>query len=113
LTERCHAGDKAMSSQFQSAETLSFVFTERRESTRFPKEPGTDFAVIWRNRGDEQLVEVLNESLGGICIVMADVANFPVGAEATLVYHNDVLRGIVRHIQSRDDGMYLVGFECR
>jgi hypothetical protein len=86
---------------------------ERRESSRFAKEPGTDFAVLWRTPGEEALVEVHDESLGGICVVMADAHGYPLGTEATLVYHNDVLQGRVRHIDRRADGMFLVGFECR
>ena len=102
-----------MSPQSKVDDVFPGSLTERRESTRFPKEPGTDFAVVWRTRGDEQLFEVYDESLGGLCVVMADVHNFPLGVEATLVYHKDVLKGTVRHIDLRDDGMYLVGFECR
>jgi hypothetical protein len=101
-----------MSSSSEPHRRYPALLTERRESTRFPKEPGTDFAVVRRNPGDERLVEVYDESLGGICVVMDDASDFAVGTKATLIYHHDELRGTVRHVDPGPDGRYLVGFEC-
>jgi hypothetical protein len=80
-----------------------------RGSTRFRKEPGTDFAVVWQQPGDELLVEVYDESLTGICLVTPDTGRFAVGSEAWLVYHAQTLHGQVRHVTPREDGVVLVG----
>jgi hypothetical protein len=90
-----------------------FLADDLRQSTRFPKEPETDFAVVWQVPGSEFLVEVHDESLTGICLVMADAANFPVGAEAEVVYHATILHGVVRHVTPRGDGTFLVGMETQ
>ncbi|MBI3462805.1 MAG: hypothetical protein HY000_07060 [Planctomycetes bacterium] len=86
---------------------------ERRQETRFPKELGSDSAVVWERSGHEMLVCVHDESLHGICLVMSDVAAFKLGTMATIVYHSEVLYGAVRRITPQPDGTYLVGFECR
>jgi hypothetical protein len=89
-----------------------FDLDDLRQSTRFRKEPGTDFAVIWRQPGAEVLAEVYDESLSGICLVLADASHFPVGAEAELVYHATPLHGEVRHVTPQDNGTCLVGLSC-
>jgi hypothetical protein len=86
---------------------------ERRQSARFPKEPGADSAVVWQQPGREMLVYVHDESLHSICVVITEVSTLKVGATATIVYHSDVLDGTVRRIASQPDGSFLVGFECR
>jgi PilZ domain-containing protein len=86
---------------------------ELRQSTRFRKEPGTDSAVIWLKSGQEQLVDVYDESLGGLCLVIPGAAGFNLGSIATIVYHADVLEGTVRNIRPQADGTFLVGFQCR
>ena len=86
---------------------------ERRQETRFPKEPDIDTATVRGRNGREMLAGVHDESLHGICLVMTDVTGFQVGATAVIVYRSDVLSGVVRHISLRPDGTYLVGFECR
>jgi hypothetical protein len=85
---------------------------ERRESTRFPKEPGTDFAQVCLATGETRLVEVQNESLGGLCVVMSETTGLTVGSRVRLIYHRDVLHGEVRHITQRPDGSFVVGFAC-
>jgi hypothetical protein len=85
---------------------------ERRQSTRFPKERGADSAVIWQHPGREKLVDVYDESLHGICLVLADLETLKIGSKATIVYHSNVLDAIVRRITPQPDGTFLVGFEC-
>ena len=47
---------------------------ERRQATRFPRLPATDFAVVWQTPGEEILAEVHDESLTGLGILLADVS---------------------------------------
>jgi len=86
---------------------------ELRQSTRFRKEPGTDSAIVWQHSGQEQLVDVYDESLGGMCLVLPNAIGFAVGSTATIVYHTDVLEGTVRNVRPQADGTFLVGFQCR
>lgn len=85
---------------------------ERRQATRFPKEPDVDSAVVWQESGDELLVTVHDESLGGICLVMHDVENFAIGAAAIIVYHSEIMEATVRNSRRQPDNTFLVGFEC-
>ena len=90
-----------------------FAFEDLRQSTRFPKEPGTDFAVICWAGGEGVLAEVHDESLTGICLVMAQASGLAVGTLAELVYHDTPLHGEVRHVTPRADGKYFIGLSCR
>lgn len=101
-----------MADQLPTNHRQQAALDEQRQASRFCREPGTDFAVVWQKPGDEMLFEVHDESLTGLCLVMVEVSKFPIGATATLVYHHDFLEGTVRHIAPRPDGRYLVGFEC-
>lgn len=85
---------------------------DERRGTRFHKEPQTDTAVVWQRPGEELLVSVHDESLGGICIVAPADRTFAIGATATIVYHSDVMEAIVRHVDLQADNTSLVGFEC-
>jgi hypothetical protein len=88
------------------------LLDENRQASRFVQEPGTDFAVVWQTTGETLLVEVHDESLTGLGVFMTDVASFPVGAEATIVYHGSVLHGEVKHLEHQPGGAWLVGWEC-
>ena len=90
-----------------------FLLDEHRQASRFPKEPGTDFAAIWQISGEELLAEVHDESLTGLGVIMTDVAQYPVGAEATIVYHGSIMHGEVKHLAPMPGGAWLVGWECR
>ena len=85
---------------------------ERRQSQRFPKEPGMDFAVICEPQRLTMQVEIHDESLGGIAVIVDDGEIFPVGQEVVIQYADERLRGIVRHVQPQDDGRFAVGFQC-
>ena len=86
---------------------------EQRRESRVLIDPGTDYAVVWQQPGDELLYAVHDESLHGLCLVTASAAKFPVGATATIIFHHDCLDAVVRHVDAQADGSYLVGFECR
>jgi len=101
-----------MDSPVRSPKLCDFGVEDLRQSTRFRKEPGTDFAVIWRQPGEELLAEVYDESLTGICLVLADASHYPIGAEADLIYHATTLHGEVRHVTPQDNGTFLVGLSC-
>ncbi len=101
-----------MSGPARPRQVCDFDIEDLRQSTRFRKEPGTDYAVIWRQPGEELLAEVYDESLTGICLVLADASHYPVGAEADLVYHTTTMRGEVRHVTPQDNGTFLVGLSC-
>ena len=89
------------------------LLDERRTSTRMRKDPHTDFAAIWQADDEPLLVEVYDESLGGMCLVLEDIAAYAIDSEIEILYKSTILRGIERHIKSRPDGTHLVGFECR
>ena len=88
------------------------LLDDRRASTRMPKEPDTDFAAIFSEDGEPLLAEVHDESLGGLCLVLEDVATYPIASEAEILYQSTLLCATVRHIEPRCDGKFLVGFEC-
>ena len=86
---------------------------EQRQSTRFLKEPDTEFAVIQVERGLEILAEVRDESLLGLGLLVAELGGLEIGQEVTVVYRREVLDAIVRHATPRPNGTFHVGFECR
>ena len=86
---------------------------ERRMSTRIRKEPDTDFVAVWTEDDQLELLEVHDESLGGLCLVVEDLAQYAIGSEAEFIYHGSLLRATVRHVEARADGTCLVGFECQ
>jgi hypothetical protein len=86
---------------------------ERRTSTRFVTEPDTCFALIRHPRGAEITVEVHDESLGGLGLLLDDIADFDVGQVVEILYLDCQMYGTVCHARPYPDGRYLVGFECR
>jgi hypothetical protein len=89
------------------------ILTDLRQSTRFEREFGVEEVVIWSVPGEERLAYVHDESLGGLGLYLDDVRGLDNGAEVDMVYAGQVLRGCIRHIEPRDEGGYVVGFECR
>lgn len=86
---------------------------DQRAASRFGREPDTDYALVWFQPGEELLLEVQNESLGGLAVATNDPAPYTVGNSLMVVYHGSVLRGEVRHVLPRPDGSYLVGLRCQ
>jgi hypothetical protein len=95
-----------------SAQECGHPLDERREATRFRREEGTDFAVIWREPGEELLVEVHDESLSGLGIVVDSKLGLEVGSKLHVVYAGEYMDGEVRHIQPEED-RYRIGLQCR
>lgn len=85
---------------------------ELRSSSRFTKDPASDYASIWYPEEAATAAEVHNESLGGIALVVGDVSHLAIGGEVGIAHVGLLMRAIVRHIQPRPDGRYVVGFEC-
>ena len=96
-----------------SAPPASAPIEEKRQATRFVKEPDTEFAVIRVERGNEILAEVRDESLFGLGLLVAELGGLEIGQEVTVVYRRETLDAIVRHATPRPNGTFHVGFECR
>ena len=85
---------------------------ERRDSTRFPKDSGMDFATIIHPESCAGHVEVHDDSLGGLGILVSDPATFDLGVRLEMVYAGSHLSGTVRHVTKQPSGDYLVGIDC-
>ena len=97
------------------AENPSFYLPtdERRQATRFNKEPGTDFVVLRMPSGEELAGEVQDESLGGMAVLLDPVQELAVGTEIWISYAGDSLRAVVRHCALLPDGRQRLGLDCR
>jgi len=89
--------------------SLNQMFDERRNSMRFGKESGMDYAAIVAPSNRAGAIEVHDESLGGLGLVITDPGSFAVGDPIEVDYANSLLRGTVRHITPRGDGTYVLG----
>lgn len=85
---------------------------EQRKSTRFAKEPESAYAVVFHPDSQELPAEVYDESLGGISLVLDDVARFAIGQVVKIAYLDGLFKARVRHVEPHDDGRFIVGFEC-
>jgi hypothetical protein len=85
---------------------------ERRQATRFLREPGSDHATLCRSNGERLSVEVYEESLGGLGIVLPASWNYQIGQLLEIIYEQTAMRGVVRHVEPQADGTSLVGLEC-
>ena len=84
---------------------------ERRKSSRFKHDEIEDFAVLfWRE--SRLRVEVLDESLGGICVLVPSAIELPVGLTLDVLYAGQKSRGVVRHVQAGKIGGFVAGIEC-
>ena len=86
---------------------------EMRGSTRFEREEGTDFAVIYRETGEEILVDVHDESLTGLGILVDSDLDLRVGNHVHVIYAHEYLSGNVRHITRQPCGRYIIGLSCQ
>ena len=86
---------------------------ERRQATRFDKEPGTEYVTLIGPSGDEMAGEVQNESLGGMAILLPEGKGLSVGSELRVSYAGDSLQAIVRHLEPLPDGRIRLGIDCR
>ncbi len=85
---------------------------ERRRSTRFVREPGTDYAAILAPESLAGGVEVADESLGGMGLVVDDRSQFFIEQILEITYAGAEYRAQVRHISRREDGRFTVGLLC-
>ena len=85
---------------------------ELRQATRFERERGTDVAVIWLDEGEERMVDVHDESLGGLGVYVKDPAEYQIGQEINVVYAGAYLRATVRHIGPHPGGDFVMGLRC-
>lgn len=114
LTEREPSpDDEAKASIVPPAAESSAPRDERREATRFLRESGTDFAVIWCDAVDEILVEVHDESLTGLGILVDSQVDIQLGRQFKIAYAGELLRGEVRHFEPQPNGQLLVGLSCQ
>ena len=86
---------------------------ERRTASRFEKNAETDFAVLYTSRDEPHLVEVHDESLGGLALYIEPSIAIVVDQEVDIIYANSILRGVVRYVRATDSERRLVGFVCQ
>jgi hypothetical protein len=86
-------------------------FEERRRASRFARDEDVERAAIWFNPGDDIVVPVCDESLGGISLLVDDDERFPLGGEVGIAYASSFFQATVIHIQRRRDGKFKVGFQ--
>lgn len=86
---------------------------ESRGATRFRQEPKTAFALIRPSAGETLRVEIFDESLFGICLVMADTRGLTVGDEFELTYASTDMLATVRHVTPHKENAFLVGLATR
>lgn len=91
----------------------SDTLEEQRTATRFRCEPGMEYAAVWQTPGDERLLEVHDESLGGLALLVPARDAWPVGTELTVAYRGELLQARVRHQFLQADARVLVGLQCR
>ena len=108
MTAQSHPSDT-----HQSSIPLEHAYLdEHRESTRFERDPGMDYASIVSPESLVGSVEVADESLGGMGLVVDDRGPFAIDQVIELSYSGSLYRAQVRHITRRDDGRFIVGLLC-
>lgn len=114
-TEREFESGNASAECFNPSSQEFYVplVNERRQATRFERNASMDFVVIWREPGEERLVEVHDESLTGLGILVDDKLDLKLGSPLRLIYAGEYLEGEVRHITKRPDQRYLIGLATR
>lgn len=86
-------------------------FEERRRASRFAPDEELERAAIWFNPGEDMIVPVCDESLGGISLVVDDGERFPIGGEVGIAYANSFFQATVVHVRQRQDGKFVVGLQ--
>lgn len=86
---------------------------ELRQGTRFEKDEQCEFAALHLPDGEHQLVEVHDESLGGLSLLLDELGDLALGSQLDIIYAGGYQAAIVRHIEPHNDGRHLVGFECK
>ena len=94
-------------------ESFHLPIDDRRQATRFEKEPGTEYVVLSGPGSEQRTAEVQNESLGGMAVLLPADVEWPVGTPLRFCYAGEVLQAVVRHAESLADGRLRLGLECR
>ena len=114
LTERQpNSGSISEEGSTCPAKRLCTSLDEQREATRFEREAGTDFAVIWQESDEAIAAEVHDESLTGLGILVDSELDLALGSRVHVVYAGEHLDGEVRHITRQPNGKNLVGLRCQ
>ena len=114
LTEReSDSGNVAEEPSNSRSKRFCVLTDERRQATRFPREEGTAFAVIWRKPGEEIVVEVHDESLTGLGILVDAELDLQPGGYVYVVYAGAYMQGEVMHSLTQPEGKVLVGLRCQ
>lgn len=85
---------------------------EQRSATRFRCEPGMEYAAVWQTPGEERLLEVFDESLGGLALLVPSRDAWPVGTDLTVAYRGELLQAQVRHQTPHTNDRVLIGLRC-
>jgi hypothetical protein len=86
---------------------------ERRSASRFRREPGWDSAIVRCPDGASLTGDVHDESLGGVSLILRDLAQLCVDQRVEIAFEGETLVSVVRHIRLQEDGDYIVGFSCQ
>jgi hypothetical protein len=97
----------------EAASAMERAIEEQRCASRFRLEPQTVFARMRLVSQPAKEVEVYDESLFGICLVMADTQGMAIGMELELQYFATALMGTIRHITPGSNDVFLVGISTR
>ena len=90
----------------------SVVVADARNATRIPVDSENVIAVLYRAPGEEMLVGVHDESLGGLGLKLDDARGLQLGAEYTIVFAGSVLTATLMHVTPEIGGGFVAGFRC-
>jgi len=85
---------------------------DRRRWQRIRKSPETDHATIRFRNQSELVVEVYDESIGGLGVLVDGKPDFECFDELEIHHNGELIIGTVMHIDLMDNEQYLVGFHC-
>lgn len=98
-----------MSDQVVAESLLPQQCVERRQWGRFVVDVGK--LVVSVAPSDQRNAEVLDESFGGIGVVIDDASGLEPGLDLDLNYEGVLMRGTVRSVRPYEGGRYRVGIE--
>jgi hypothetical protein len=98
-----------MSGQVAAARASSERFDERRQWGRFVVDVGK--LIVSLTPTEQRSAEVVDESFGGIGIVIDNASGLQPGRDLSLAYDGVPMRGTVRSVHPHGGGRYRVGIE--
>lgn len=96
--------------QFQNQDEAFTVLDDRRSRERTP--PLQEGTHIWLKGNSRVRVEVIDESLGGIGVIIPDMS-FDLGPHIDIEYQGKRRTAIVAYLNKQEDGRYRLGLEWR